>query len=326
MTRPVILSDNANNLARCARAISNGQLVAFPTETVYGLGADATCDVAVSLIFETKQRPRFNPLIVHVTDTAAAKQIVQFNSRAEALADAFWPGPLSLVLPRRRNCGLSLLVSAGLDSIAIRVPAHPLAQKFLTKVDCPIAAPSANPSEEISPTTALHVFYSFLANSSSNNLLVLDGGACEVGLESSVLDLTGEQTVLLRPGGITDKAIETVTGKLTFAKNDNRIPSSPGMLRRHYAPSTPLRLNALSLKEGEILLGFGPTPVNTQFNLSPSGNLVEAAANLFAMLRALDAVAPTCIAVMPIPLEGLGLAINDRLKRAAAPQFELTNT
>ena len=174
----------------------------------------------ISLIFETKQRPRFNPLIVHVADTAAAKQIVQFNSRAEALADAFWPGPLSLVLPRRRNCGLSLLVSAGLDSIAIRVPAHPLAQKLLTKVACPIAAPSANPSEEISPTTALHVFYSFLANSSSDNFLILDGGSCEVGLESSVLDLTGEKTVLLRPGGITDKALESITGKLTFAKND----------------------------------------------------------------------------------------------------------
>ena len=202
------------------------------------------------------------------------------------------------------------------------MPAHPLAQKFLTKVACPIAAPSANPSEEISPTTALHVLDSFSAASFSNNLLVLDGGACEVGLESSVIDLTGEQTVLLRPGGITDKAIETVTGKLTFAKNDALNPSSPGMLGRHYAPSTPLRLNALSVKESEILLGFGPTSDRTQFNLSRSGNLVEAAANLFAMLRALDAVAPTCIAVMPIPLEGLGLAINDRLRRAAMPQTE----
>ena len=326
MIPPIILSDTDDNLARCARAISNGQLVAFPTETVYGLGGDATCDIAVSSIFETKQRPNFNPLIVHVADTATAKKIVQFNSRAEALADAFWPGPISLVLPRHKNCGLSLLVSAGLDSVAVRVPAHPLAQKFLTKVACPIAAPSANPSEEISPTTALHVLYSFSAINSSDSLLVLDGGACEVGLESSVIDLTSEQTVLLRPGGITDEAIQTVTGKLTFATNDERTPKSPGMLSRHYAPSTPLRLNALYVKEGEILLGFGPTSDDTQFNLSESGNLVEAAANLFAMLRALDAVTPTCIAVMPIPLEGLGLAINDRLRRAAAPQLELSDT
>ena len=323
---PIILSDNDDNLARCARAISNGQPVAFPTETVYGLGADATCDIAVSSIFEIKKRPKFNPLIVHVANTAIARKIVEFDSRAEALADAFWPGPISLVLPRRENCGLSLLVSAGLDSVAVRVPCHPLAQKFLTRVARPIAAPSANPSEEISPTTALHVNYSFLTVSSSDSLLVLDGGACEVGLESSVVDLPGEKTVLLRPGGITDKAIETVTGKLTFAKNDDLTPKSPGMLSRHYAPSTPLRLNALSVKEGEILLGFGPTSDSTQFNLSRSGNLVEAAANLFAMLRALDAAAPTCIAVMPIPSEGLGLAINDRLTRAATPQFEPPDT
>ncbi|MBM10151.1 MAG: threonylcarbamoyl-AMP synthase [Magnetovibrio sp.] len=322
MKQTTFLSDSDNNLNVCARALSNGELVAFPTETVYGLGAIANCDSAVAAIFEAKKRPSFNPLIVHVSSISDAKKIVQFNERAEELAASFWPGALTMVLPRLNDCGISLLVSAGLDSIAIRVPTHPLAQKLLAKTAHPIAAPSANRSGEISPTTAAHVVRSFSQISMQHNIIILDGGACEVGLESSVVDLTGEQSVLLRPGGVTSESIEAVIGELKFAASENCAPKSPGMLSRHYAPKTPLRLNAHSINEGELLLGFGPTQQKVTFNLSESGNLVQAAANLFAMLHDLDLKTPSGIAVMPIPLEGLGLAINDRLKRAISPKTE----
>ena len=321
MIQPIILSATDNNLSRCAQAISNGQLIAFPTETVYGLGANATCDIAVASIFEAKKRPDFNPLIVHVANTEAAKKVVEFNARAEALADAFWPGAISIVLPRRDNCDLSFLVSAGLDSIAIRVPNHSLAQSLLIQSSCPIAAPSANRSGQISPTQASHEVRAFSGTTTGKNILVLDGGACEIGLESSVIVLTGEKTVLLRPGGIPIRAIEAVIGSLTIARTEDNSPKSPGMLSRHYAPVTPLRLNAHTAKYGESMLGFGPNVRGTRFNLSESGSLVEAASNLFAMLHEMDAEAPKCIAVMPIPSEGLGHAINDRLKRATTQKI-----
>ncbi|MBT6096055.1 MAG: threonylcarbamoyl-AMP synthase [Rhodospirillaceae bacterium] len=311
------LSADNGNIERCAKALAAGELVAFPTETVYGLGADATNDNAVASIFAAKNRPDFNPLIVHVTDREAAARFVEFNSMADRLAKAFWPGALSLVLPRRADCGLSLLVSAGLDSVAIRVPAHPMAHDLLERADCPIAAPSANRSGEVSPTTAAHVAQSFARLDADPALTILDGGPCRVGLESTVIDVSNETATLLRPGGIPPEAIEHITGPLIRAGSNDQAPKSPGMLSRHYAPRTPLRLNADSAQKGEVLLGFGVAPVSTDFNLSPSGDLAEAAANLFAMLRKLDEQNHAGIAVMPVPDEGLGLAINDRLQRAA---------
>ncbi len=311
------LSAEDRNLERCAAALIAGELVAFPTETVYGLGADATSDMAVASIFAAKNRPDFNPLIVHVTDRAAAEQFVVFNELADRLAEAFWPGALSLVLPRRAGCELSLLVSAGLDSVAIRVPAHPLAHNLLQRAGCPVAAPSANRSGEVSPTTAAHVAQSFTGLDSDTTLSILDGGPCPVGLESTVVAVSDVTATLLRPGGIPPEAIERISGPLGRAGSDDRAPRSPGMLSRHYAPRTPLHLNADHARDGEVLLGFGEAPAGTKFNLSPSEDLAEAAANLFAMLRALDEQDHAGIAVMKIPSQGLGLAINDRLQRAA---------
>jgi L-threonylcarbamoyladenylate synthase len=311
------ISGNEDGVTRCARALVAGELVAFPTETVYGLGADATNDHAVAAIFAAKNRPDFNPLIVHVTDIEAARQLVNFTPLAEKLAAAFWPGALSLVLPRRENCGLSLLLSAGLDSVAIRVPAHPLAHDLLTQAGRPIAAPSANRSGEVSPTTAEHVATSFANVDITSPLTILDGGACDVGLESSVVDACTETATLLRPGGITAEAITTITGALDIAGTDDHAPKSPGMLSRHYAPATPLRLNAQHARDDEVLLAFGAAEQSAPFNLSRAGDLAEAAANLFAMLHTMDAEDHAAIAVMPIPTHGLGQAINDRLKRAA---------
>jgi L-threonylcarbamoyladenylate synthase len=314
------ISGNADGVTRCARALIAGELVAFPTETVYGLGADATNDHAVAAIFAAKNRPDFNPLIVHVTDMEAARQWVHFTPLAEQLAAAFWPGALSLVLPRREDCGLSLLLSAGLDSVAIRVPAHPLAHDLLTQTGRPIAAPSANRSGEVSPTMAEHVAASFANADIATPLTIIDGGACEVGLESSVVDVCLDTATLLRPGGITAEAISAITGTLAIAGADDHAPKSPGMLSRHYAPATPLRLNAQHALDGEALLAFGPTSQSTPFNLSRAGDLAEAAANLFALLHAMDAEDLAAIAVMPIPAHGLGQAINDRLIRAATDE------
>ena len=291
-----------------------GELVAFPTETVYGLGADATNDTAVARVFAVKARPRFNPLIVHVPDGAAAERLVRLDGRARSLAERFWPGPLTLVLPRRDDAALSLLVSAGLDTVAVRVPDHPGAQALLAATGRPIAAPSANVSGRISPTTAAHV----AADLDSRVSLILDGGACRVGLESTVVDLSGRGMALLRPGGVAVEDLEAVVGPIAAAATGP--VRSPGMLRRHYAPRRPLRLNATDVRSGEMLLGFGPVAVAAALNLSPRADLLEAAANLFAMLRALDeTLGYTGIVVAPIPDHGLGLAINDRLRRAAAP-------
>lgn len=316
-----------NHLKEAARALKAGRLVALPTETVYGLGADATNDGAVARIFEAKGRPHFNPLIVHVKDRVAAEEHALFDARAKKLADAFWPGALTLVLPRRNDCKLSLLVSAGLPTVALRVPAHPLAQKLLAEADCPIAAPSANRSGKLSPTLASHVAAS-LADASALVAGVLDGGPCTVGLESTVIGLPeGGPATLLRPGGIARADIEKVLGeKLAEAEaaEGKAGRSSPGQLASHYAPNAPLRLNAQDVTEAETLIAFGPTPLEGAahtFNLSESGDLTEAAANLFRLLQEADEAAKGApIAVMPIPGEGLGEAINDRLRRAAAPR------
>ncbi len=306
----------SEKIASAAALLRAGRLVAFPTETVYGLGGAATDDTAVARIFEAKGRPSFNPLIVHVPDLAAAEACAVFDDRARAVAAAFWPGPLTLVLPRRDEAGLSRLVSAGLPSVALRVPAHPVAQALLRAAGVPVAAPSANRSGGISPTRAEHV----VASLGDRVDMVVDGGPCAVGLESTVLDLTGPRPVLLRPGGITPAELEAVLGApVVNGSDDPAAPKSPGQLLSHYAPDRPVRLNATEARPGEALLGFGPAPGAT-LNLSETGDLVEAAARLFAALHALDDPRFTGIAVMPVPDRDLGLAINDRLRRAAAPR------
>jgi L-threonylcarbamoyladenylate synthase len=302
-----------NDIRDASAHIRAGRLVALPTETVYGLGANALDDHAVAAIYAAKERPSFNPLIVHVATIEQAKKYVVFNALAEKCAAAFWPGSLTLVLPRSKDCPLSLLVSAGLDSVAIRMPNHPLALALLTESGLPIAAPSANKSGRVSPTTAAHVAEEL----AQDVAMILDGGACTVGVESTVLDMTGDVPVLLRPGGVTQTQLEAVIGKISLA-NDG-VMKSPGMMESHYAPNATIRLNVQEAGEGEVLLAFG-NEVSGALNLSPSGNLQEAAANLFAMLRALDKTGAKTIAVMTIPEEGLGVAINDRLRRAAAPR------
>jgi L-threonylcarbamoyladenylate synthase len=312
-------------IADAAAMLRAGKLIAFPTETVYGLGGDAGDDAAVAAIFAAKGRPQFNPLIVHVPDLAAAETLVEVNDAARKLASAFWPGPLTLVLPRRKDARLSLLVSAGLDSVAIRSPDHSVARKLLEAAGRPIAAPSANRSTEVSPTAADHVARSF-AGTTNGPELILDGGACDVGIESTVLDLSGAVPTLLRPGGVTPEEIAAVIGPIARADRTADLGSaarpSPGMMARHYAPKRPLRLNAATVAAGEALLAFGPAPLAgaaKTLNLSLRGDLAEAAANLFAMLRLLDEPRFSAIAVMPVPGDGLGLAINDRLARAATP-------
>ncbi|MGE0660836.1 MAG: L-threonylcarbamoyladenylate synthase [Reyranellaceae bacterium] len=313
-----ILEPTADSIAQAAAAIRAGHTVALPTETVYGLGADATDDRAVAAIFAAKERPRFNPLIVHVPDSGIAQRHVVWTPLAEKLAATFWPGPLTLVLKRRADCALSLLVSAGLDTAAIRVPRHPLAQALLRAADRPIAAPSANRSGAISPTRPEHVVQS-LGDAVD---IVLDGGPCLIGVESTVVDASGETPVLLRPGGITREDIARVAGSVQDVKAGGPL-HSPGMLESHYAPALPMRLEATDVSPLEGLLAFGPAPLQgagLTVNLSQSGDLAEAAANLFAAMRALDRPGLECIAVMPIPDRGLGEAINDRLRRAAAPR------
>jgi L-threonylcarbamoyladenylate synthase len=315
------LGTSPREIDEAASALRTGRLVAFPTETVYGLGAVATNDRAVAAIFAAKARPRFNPLIVHVRDRAAAGALAVWNEVAERLATRFWPGPLSLVLPRAEGCPLSLLVSAGGDTVALRAPAHPVAHALLEATVLPVAAPSANPAGRISPTTADHV----LDGLGEQIEIVVDGGSCPIGLESTVLDVTTERPRLLRPGAVTREDLEATIGPLTPepAQTHDRDLRSPGRLRSHYAPSLPVRLDAISVAQDEALLAFGDRPLHgaaQTLNLSPPGDLVEAAANLFAMLRALDRPEHRAIAVMPVPGHGLGAAIRDRLERAAAPR------
>jgi L-threonylcarbamoyladenylate synthase len=297
-----------------------GALVAIPTETVYGLGADATNGEAVARIYQVKSRPQFNPLIIHVADMRAACRYVEWNDAAELLAEAFWPGPLTLVLKRRARSRISELVSAGGETLAVRVPAHPVALQLLQAFNGAIAAPSANRSGRVSPTTAQHVRDEL----GDDVPLIIDGGACGVGLESTVVDIAGDAPLILRPGSITREMIREVLGQdiaLASILAAGTALASPGMLESHYAPSIPVRLNATHADADEALLAFGPVVpqgVAKTLNLSARGDLIEAAANLFSHLRALDDVRYTRIAVMPIPMEGIGEAINDRLKRAAA--------
>lgn len=304
-------------IPHAASVLQSGGLVAFPTETVYGLGADATQDQAAASIYAAKGRPDFNPLIVHVPDVATARKYVQFNNLADQLADAFWPGAMTLVLPRAADCPVSKLCSAGLPTLAIRVPASPMARDLLRATDRPVAAPSANRSGRLSPTTARHV-----AESLGDRVdMILDGGVCPVGLESTVVGFHDGGAVLLRPGGISAEQLSDVVGPLTIAGADQPdAPQSPGMLTSHYAPRHAIRLNVTDPRPDEVLLAFGPdAPAHAAANLSPAGDTTEAAANLFQMLHDMDALGRP-IAVMPVPETGLGQAINDRLRRAAAPR------
>jgi L-threonylcarbamoyladenylate synthase len=315
---------NEPGIARAAALLRAGGLVAFGTETVYGLGADATNATAVARIFEVKGRPQFNPLIAHYPDPTTAFADVVPDPRAARLAAAFWPGPLTLVLPRRPESRIALLVSAGLDTIAVRVPGAEIARMLLREAGAPVAAPSANASGRLSPTIADHV----LAALSGRIAAVLDTGPCQVGLESTILDLTAEQPVLLRPGGIPVDTLAAVMGPIRMPPSGGKV-RAPGMLASHYAPTAPVRLDADQVSGDEALLAFGaPLPgAAVVYNLSPARNLTEAGARLFAGLRALDAEVAAHglrgIAVMPIPMKGLGLAINDRLRRAAAPRTTL---
>ena len=298
-------------------ALKRGDLVAFPTETVYGLGADATSDQAVAKLFAAKGRPSFNPLISHVPEAQAAFALGTFSTDAKKLAAAFWPGPLTIVVPRAAKCPVSLLASAGLPSIALRVPDHPLALELLRAVDRPIVAPSANLSGRVSPTTAAHVKRGLGKKVS----VILDGGPCSVGVESTVVSLMKTHATLLRPGGLSRREIEQALGHSLEVEEDSEQPHSPGQMESHYAPHAFLRLEATAPRKGESYLGFG-THENGPYTLSAQGDVIEAAANLFRMLHELDALGVKAIAVAPIPHEGLGEAINDRLRRAAAPRPE----
>jgi L-threonylcarbamoyladenylate synthase len=322
-----VMTADAAALAAASRCLAAGGLVAFPTETVYGLGADATDGEAVARLYMAKGRPSFNPLIAHVADVTAARELARFDAHAQRLA-ALWPGPLTLVLPRTPDCPVAELATAGLDTIAVRVPANPVARAILTAFGRPVVAPSANRSGHVSPTTAAHV----LADLGGRIDLLIDGGATPVGIESSIVACLGNP-MLLRPGGLPRAAIERMLGqplidgpRVAAADADEDAPLAPGMLASHYAPQARLRLDARDVAPGEALLAFGPNlppgaaRALAMRNLSPAGDLVEAAANLFSHLRALDAAGPDTIAVMPVPHDGLGEAINDRLERAAAPR------
>lgn len=313
----VIPADEAN-IRKAAHHLLAGDLVVFPTETVYGLGGDATNDLAVARIFDAKGRPRFNPLIVHFARPEQARLQARFDERADELAARFWPGPLTLVLPRQRDCQISLLASAGLETVAVRVPSHPVAQSLLAACGRPVAAPSANVSGKVSPTTAGHAAETIGAKVA----MILDGGPCRIGIESTVIDLSGETTALLRHGAVLEEDVTAVIGPvIDRTGHATARPGSPGMLASHYAPDLPLRLNVRNVNSREALLAFGPHAISGAAevrNLSASGDLVEAAANLFAMLRTLDRPKHSGIAVMPIPERGIGRAINDRLRRAAA--------
>ena len=318
----LILPAGEAAVAEATRLLEAGGLVAFPTETVYGLGADATNPAAVARLYQAKGRPAFNPLISHVADLSAAEKIGRFGAEASALARAFWPGPLTLVLPKTRDCAVADLATAGLDTTAIRVPSHPLARAILTAFGKPVVAPSANLSGHVSPTTAAHV----QSDLDGRIDLIVDGGPVEVGVESTIVGCF-DAPMLLRPGGLPREAIERLLGRALLqapadAESDSGQPLAPGMLASHYAPRTRVRLNATTIAPGEALLAFGLPVAGSEhaaavMNLSARGDLNEAAASLFGYLRALDARAATTIAVMPIPDHGLGEAINDRLRRAA---------
>lgn len=310
----MILSPTPENLQNAIALLRQGHLVGLPTETVYGLGGDATQDMAVAQIFATKNRPDFNPLIIHGFSADSFKEHVIWTDQAEILANAFWPGPLTLILPKQRTAPFSLLASAGLPSIALRVPHHPVAQALLRDFGGFLAAPSANKSGRTSPTLSHHVAEDF------PDLFILEGGPSPIGIESTIVDLSEGSPTLLRPGGIGREEIETLIGPLAIPSS--QTIKSPGLLKSHYAPRLSLRLNVTHPQEGEAYLAFGPlsSQGNHVLNLSETADLCEAAANFFRMLRLLDQPSFSGIAVAPIPFYGLGLALNDRLERAAAPR------
>lgn len=315
------LSADDAGIAAAAELLRAGKLVALPTETVYGLAADASDDRAVASIYAAKERPSFNPLISHLPDVDAARRQGLFDAPALALAKAFWPGPLTLVVPASSSCTVCSLARAGLDSVALRVPSHPVARAVLRAAGRPIAAPSANRSGRVSPTQAEHVF----ADLDRRIDAVLDAGPTAVGVESSIVACLGGAPRLLRPGGVPRAALEAAIGQaLVIVEEGGTAPLAPGLLASHYAPRAAVRLDAEAPRPGEAWLGFGPEPDGAlpalAFNLSPSGDLTEAAANLFAAMRHLDDQRPATIAIAPIPMRGLGEAINDRLRRAAAPR------
>lgn len=310
----MILSPTPKNLAEAVNLLRKGRLIGLPTETVYGLAGDATQDQAVARIFEAKNRPHFNPLIIHSFSASAFKDHVVWSEAAEKLATAFWPGPLTLVLPKKETAPFSLLASAGLSSVAVRVPEHPVAQALLKAFGGFLAAPSANRSGRMSPTSSEHVVEDF------PDLFILEGGSSPIGLESTIVDLSEGLPTLLRPGGIPREDIETIIGPLADRFSDHI--NAPGLLKSHYAPHLPVRLGVTDPKEGEAYLAFGPTSSQGVhvLNLSETQDLCEAAANFFKMLRLLDQPIFSGIAIAPIPHHGLGLALNDRLTRAAAPR------
>jgi L-threonylcarbamoyladenylate synthase len=318
-----ILPAGAAATAAASQVLAEGGLVAFPTETVYGLGADAANAAAIARLYQAKGRPAFNPLIAHVGDLDAARKIARFDAVALRLAETFWPGPLTLVLPKAQNCPVAELATAGLDTVAVRIPAHPVARDILRAFGRAVVAPSANLSGHVSPTTAAHV----RGDLEGRIELIVDGGAVEVGVESTIVGCF-DGPMLLRPGGVPRAAIERVIGHALAkppadAESETGQPLAPGMLASHYAPRARVRLHAEQVEFGEALLAFGPDKISgvdstvTVLNLSVSGDLDEAAANLFGHLRALDASGVGTIAVMPVPNEGLGEAVNDRLRRAA---------
>jgi L-threonylcarbamoyladenylate synthase len=311
---------SVETLERALSLLLKGELVAIPTETVYGLAADATNDKAVAKIYSLKKRPVFNPLILHFADKETIKMYVHWNPEADKLSEAFWPGPLTLILPKRKDSPISLLATAGLNTVGVRIPHHKETLALLKLLRGPLAAPSANPSESISPTSALDVQKAFDSNES---LLIIDGGKCTGGLESTILDLSQEVPTVLRPGLIPVEKLSEVLKRNVYY--NNMAPSllkAPGQMNRHYAPQLPLKLDAKKVSSTEALLAFGPFPLPgaaTTLNLSKSGNLEEAASNLFRMLRELDQPHFSCISVMSIPSYGIGMAINDRLYRASSP-------
>lgn len=311
-----IAPGDSAGIAEAVRDLRSREPVVFPTETVYGLGCNALDDHAVARVFAVKDRPRFNPLIVHVRGWDQAMEYVEHNHDASALAGKFWPGALTLVLNRNNNCRISRLASAGLDTVAVRAPSDRLAQALIDASGFPLAAPSANRSGRLSPTTAQAAFDEL----SGRVGLILDGGTCQAGIESTIVGFENGAPVILRPGAIPREHIEAVIGPLV--ERQSQTVTAPGMLASHYAPGARLRLNAIDIAQGEALLAFGETTLNAGVicNLSPSGDLREAAANLFGMLRQIDDMGVDAIAVMPIPDTGLGEAINDRLRRAAAPR------
>lgn len=318
----LILQCDPESLARAASMLREGKLVAFPTETVYGLGADATNDRAVAAIYAAKGRPQFNPLIAHVAKMEALDGLVVWNAAARMLAEALWPGPLTLVLPRHPHCPVSRLASAGTETLAVRMPSHPVARELIERAGVPVAAPSANASGKLSPTEAAHVAESLGGAVDA----IIDGGRCPVGVESTVVSWARHAPEILRPGGVTREQIEKILGRPVavpdISMSGEAPVLSPGQLASHYAPRAALRLNAESAEADEALLTFGEDMHvkggSLRLNLSPSGDVNEAAANLFAMLHSLDAAGVSRIAAMPIPEKGLGIAINDRLRRAAA--------